>query len=545
MLAPPTLRRRPTQIATALLLAIAPAAAQDCSAPVVDLPFAATRVWETQGTVYASGFLGGPPAGSRLARLDPGGWTLLPGTFDAPVLALAETSSGPVAGGVFASVDGLSASGVARFDGAAWLPVGTGIDGPGATVAALAEFQGELYAGGTFAGAGAVSTPNLARFDGAGWTSVDGGLDGPCADLVVFDGDLIVAGEFGAAGSTSIASIAAWNGAQFEPLGDGPLGPVDDLDSTEGRLGVIAGGLLRLLVDGRWVLPGTQPFDLDARRVAFYDGGIFVAGAWSTFCATFAGDPCLLRAKFQEGQWQALSVDDANATVDALQLAASGEAVFEIGSGELLRFADEPTVSVALPFAWFWQDEVTYKVTIGCDDGVEAAALQLGPDLTLPLVPGGVGGQGGFYEVVLPPGITGATGAFDVEVLIDGEPAGLDQQASVLPRLDVVVFSLFSSQVRLEVEAGLAGGVALFFAALAPSTPVGLPGVFSPWMLDLGGAFFLGDASTDPPQFGAITLPIPPSLPPATTFTAQAIFVDLAEGGPFVAATPSKTVQLP
>jgi hypothetical protein len=62
---------------------------------------------------------------------------------------------------------------VARWDGASWSSLGSGLDG---TVRALAVFDdgsgAALYATGTFTTAGGVPANNIARWDGASWSAL-------------------------------------------------------------------------------------------------------------------------------------------------------------------------------------------------------------------------------------------------------------------------------------------------------------------------------------------------------------------------------------
>jgi hypothetical protein len=91
-----------------------------------------------------------------------------------PVRATAafDDGSGPAlfAGGTFQHAGGLPANRVARWNGVAWTPLGSGLGG---TVRALAAYDDgtglALYAGGDFAG-------GIARFDGTSWTAPGGGL---------------------------------------------------------------------------------------------------------------------------------------------------------------------------------------------------------------------------------------------------------------------------------------------------------------------------------------------------------------------------------
>ena len=63
--------------------------------------------------------------------------------------ALTELSGELIAGGDFSSAGGVAANHIARWDGTAWSPLGTGTDGPVRTF--LVQAGVILYAGGAFA----------------------------------------------------------------------------------------------------------------------------------------------------------------------------------------------------------------------------------------------------------------------------------------------------------------------------------------------------------------------------------------------------------
>ncbi|MBL0922235.1 MAG: hypothetical protein IBJ10_08925 [Phycisphaerales bacterium] len=181
-----------------------------------------------------------------------------------------DDGSGPAlyVGGDITRVNGQSHSGAARWRAGGWEPVGGVIGG----IYALAEFDEDgdgpapprLFAG-TFAG---ISPPRgLARWDGAQWTSVGSGLDVGGAVYALLTGDdgsghghaLYAAGPFRNIGGQPFNSIARWNGKAWSSLGDGLFPPpgfgaatVRTLawhDDGFGRA-LYAGGSIRTLLDG-------------------------------------------------------------------------------------------------------------------------------------------------------------------------------------------------------------------------------------------------------------------------------------------------------
>lgn len=168
----------------------------------------------------------------RIARWDGTAWSALPGGGpDGPVWALAsfDDGSGPAlyAAGRFDAAGGAPARDVARWDGASWRSVGTGLDGD---VHALFAHGGFLYAGGEFASGGPVRFENLARWNGSGWSAVGGlanGTNGPVFALGGSSaGGLYVGGRFNQAGGSSASNLARWSGSAWAPVDSGVEGDV-------------------------------------------------------------------------------------------------------------------------------------------------------------------------------------------------------------------------------------------------------------------------------------------------------------------------------
>ncbi|MFN0242219.1 MAG: hypothetical protein ACKVWV_04945 [Planctomycetota bacterium] len=220
-------------------------------------------------------------------------------------------------GGNFEAAGGVPAQNIARWDGATWSPLGSGISGsaahPGdvtARVAALAVYRhasvSSLYAAGTFTTAGGVTVNHVAKWDGSSWSALGSGMGGVAGvafsdtyqtvphvvnTLAVFDDGsgkkLYAAGNFTAAGGRGAHYAAQWNGVEWSPLES-------------------ATGVSRTI---RALTSGTRP---DGVAAAVYAGGEFqVAGeALSNRVAEWNGT-----------EWSALG-SGVNGTVLALKLFA-------------------------------------------------------------------------------------------------------------------------------------------------------------------------------------------------------------------------------
>jgi trimeric autotransporter adhesin len=148
--------------------------------------------------------------------------SVLPGIFtggsSTAVQALSEYGGQLYAGGAFTAGFGNPASYLMRFTGAAWTPVGSGLNGP---VLALAVYNGELYAGGPFSLAGGVAAQGVARWNGTSWQPVGTGVQGGhVRALTVSNGTLLAGGTFASAGGVTATGIAQWDGASWQALLD-------------------------------------------------------------------------------------------------------------------------------------------------------------------------------------------------------------------------------------------------------------------------------------------------------------------------------------
>jgi predicted outer membrane repeat protein len=133
-------------------------------------------------------------------------------------------------GGFFTTAGTMEARNIARWDGVAWSPLGSGVgNDDDARVYALAVFDDgsgpALYVGGDFSTAGGTLAHNIAKWDGANWSAVGAGTDSPVYALAVFDDGsgpaLYACGAFSTAGGGNAERIAKWDGSEWSALGDG------------------------------------------------------------------------------------------------------------------------------------------------------------------------------------------------------------------------------------------------------------------------------------------------------------------------------------
>jgi hypothetical protein len=322
--------------------------------------------------LYAGGFFSsaGGVATGGIARWDGKSWTGLDGgvgSFSDGVNALAvfDDGGGPAlfVGGGFATAGGIPASGIAKWDGAGWSALGSGFAGLDPSCNALTVFDDgagpALYAAGGFTSAGGQSASGIAKWDGQGWSPLGLGivsgfsLTPKVNALSVFDDGsgagpaLYAGGQFETAGGIGAYDIARWDGQGWSGLGTALGGGgvksmvvFDDGSGSGPALWVggsfapVAGPGAKLLAkwDGQvWsVIPGL-PFAASGEAIwalAAYDDG---TGAGLTLFAggEFPGVPGADYLAAWDGQdWSGLGSPDAglNGEVHAL-------AVYDDGSG--------------------------------------------------------------------------------------------------------------------------------------------------------------------------------------------------------------------
>ncbi len=179
------------------------------------------------GNLYAGGQFttAGGVSATRIARWDGAAWSPVGNGFNSTVWALTASGSSVYAGGDFTASGSFSVTRIAKWDGSNWSALGNGVN---STVNALAiDGSGNLYAGGKFTTAGSVSADHIAKWNGSTWSALGGGVNG-VVDAVAVDasGNLYVGGNFSDAGGVAVNNIAKWDGSTWSTLGTGLNGEV-------------------------------------------------------------------------------------------------------------------------------------------------------------------------------------------------------------------------------------------------------------------------------------------------------------------------------
>lgn len=296
-------------------------------------------------------------------RWDGSSWSELgaPGAAaNGTVLAVAVLANGDViAGGTFWGMGGVtSMRGLARWNGTAWSPFGTGL--PNGSVHAFTVLaSGDVVVGGQIGVAGGKVARNLARWDGTQWSALGGGVGFARTMAVMLDGSVVIGARLSVPGAADIPTPARWDGSQWSALGGG-YGPNSDdvvgalLAMPNGDLIAAgtspAGGssLVRRIArwDGQtWSTIGTPDRSVKA-MVAMPNGDLIVGGQFTSIDAV----PAMGVARWDGSVWSPLGAGISSASgtqggdVRALALMPNGDL---IAGGSFSRAGAAPALNIA------------------------------------------------------------------------------------------------------------------------------------------------------------------------------------------------------
>ena len=197
---------------------------------------------------------------SNIAKWDGASWSALGTGMNNGVWTIASDGANIYAGGAFTSAGGAGANYIAKWTGSTWLPLGSGLN---STVTAIAPGSDGLYVGGSFTTAGGSNANSIARWDGANWlplgSGTTNGVNGSVNAIAVSGSAVYVGGSFTTAGGLPASMVAKWDGTSWSNLGSGIQG------STVYALAVIDN---RLYVGGQFTSAG----GLNATNLACWDG---------------------------------------------------------------------------------------------------------------------------------------------------------------------------------------------------------------------------------------------------------------------------------
>ena len=174
--------------------------------------------------VYAAGTFttAGGVTVNNIARWNGSSWSALGTGTNASVFALAVMGTDLYAAGPFSSAGGTPVGSVARWNGSSWSALGTNLglicNFCTVGITELAVSGTDLYAGGNFDSIGGVAAKSVARWNGAAWSPLGSGIPivgafGSFAvhGMAIAGTDLYVGGYFATAGAKSSSRIAVWH----------------------------------------------------------------------------------------------------------------------------------------------------------------------------------------------------------------------------------------------------------------------------------------------------------------------------------------------
>lgn len=191
-----------------------------------------------------------------------------------------------VVAGPFVAEGGAVESGVARWDGVRWHPLGAP---PNAVVTAVTfAHDGTIVAAGRFTEIGGVAARGIARWGGVAWHPLGSGL-APASDVALTagpDGSVVAVGGFTTAGGVPAAGAARWTGTDWEALPDAGSPIRSAIFGADGRVYATIRpdpsapiDVVRL-ADGRWEALPSPPVQIEDPLVSD-PGGAFVASSWT------------------------------------------------------------------------------------------------------------------------------------------------------------------------------------------------------------------------------------------------------------------------
>lgn len=272
----------------------------------------------------------------------PGGWQTVgdpfhrTSTIDGPVMTVASVGETLFVAGTTCTGPLVNRScpfGVLRWSGLAWEPLpGTAVTF--SQVSVLHDYHGNLIAAGPFITNTNPPLAGVARWNGAAWHALGSGIGGPptgtgvasapdVQTAITFHGDLIVAGTFTTADGQPARNIARWDGTAWHAMGNGLPERVDGLTILNDQLyaSVRYTGLLRWTNTSWELVVG----DHRGGRLVTHQGEIVRASAYH-------GQTAILRG----GIWR--TIDHVGGISPAAIASINGEVL--MGTTEVSRYED-------------------------------------------------------------------------------------------------------------------------------------------------------------------------------------------------------------
>ena len=147
------------------------------------------------------------------SKYDGTSWTQLGADLgDRGVSSVAVLGSDVYVAGGFTSINGTTVNRIAKWNGTSWSALGGGLPSPTGQLGGvrLAAAGNELIAIGDFTVAGGGPADRIARWNGTAWSPLGTGLNGDASSIVSTGGDILVGGAFTTAGCNASPYFARY-----------------------------------------------------------------------------------------------------------------------------------------------------------------------------------------------------------------------------------------------------------------------------------------------------------------------------------------------
>lgn len=229
---------------------------------------------------------GSPAVG--IARWNGSSWTALGSGINGQINAIAVSGNDVYVGGSFnVAVTGGMARNIAKWDGSTWTPLGAGLGGGTHVVRSVTVYGGNVYIGGSFNTADGSPASGIVKWDGAAYSSLPI-VASEVRSLVVNNGSLYAGGFVALTVSASIG-IVKFDGTNWTSLGTAANTNVTSIAFSGSDMYVV--GDIRLTGQSNsqvakyggtaWTPMGSFSGFLNA--VALHNGEVFAGGSIDGF----------------------------------------------------------------------------------------------------------------------------------------------------------------------------------------------------------------------------------------------------------------------
>jgi len=195
-----------------------------------------------------------------------GSWQLIANTNNQQVYDFDFDAAGNIyIVGSFTSVNGISISGVAKYNGSNWSAMGSGIAvSPSNQARAIHCFQGQVYIAGPFTNISGITSNGFAKWNGTSWSTLNSGgmMLGLSAHFTEFNNELYVSANSSPTGINGSNRVFKFTGSTLIQLGN-------NFDSDIYHLRFVNN---RLYVAGNFTACGTTPIN----HLAYWNGSAWV-----------------------------------------------------------------------------------------------------------------------------------------------------------------------------------------------------------------------------------------------------------------------------